>query len=87
MLAAITDMVENVDLILDGFYNSEKEAYDMYCHYAHNIDFSIHKEHHNRSWMVQNCIESHNHELARPKDQHLLNNIGGSKTIYVGCND
>ncbi|KAL0927840.1 hypothetical protein M5K25_002055 [Dendrobium thyrsiflorum] len=29
-----------------GVYTSEKEAYEMYCDYAHNIGFSVRKEHH-----------------------------------------
>ncbi|PKU68038.1 Protein FAR1-RELATED SEQUENCE 5 [Dendrobium catenatum] len=36
-------------------------------------------------WMVQKCIESHNHELARCEDQHLLRtyrNISDEK-LYV----
>ncbi|XP_020684589.1 protein FAR1-RELATED SEQUENCE 5-like [Dendrobium catenatum] len=110
--------------VIKGVYNSEKEAYEKYCHYAHSNGFSVRKEHHHfwpntkkikskdfvyskacfkketemgtkvkyqksctrtgcpvmvrfavsqdGIWTVNKSIESHNHELARSDDQHLL---------------
>ncbi|XP_020698054.2 protein FAR1-RELATED SEQUENCE 5-like [Dendrobium catenatum] len=110
--------------ILSVVCNSEKEAYDMYCRYAHSVGFSVRKDHHSfwpnsrkirmkdfvcskagfkkgldlnakskyrkantrtgcpamirfsvdqdGEWKVNKCVENHNHELARPEDQHLL---------------
>ncbi|KAI0496133.1 hypothetical protein KFK09_022440 [Dendrobium nobile] len=114
---------QNFD-ILSVVCNSEKEAYDIYCHYMHSVGFSVRKDHHyywpnsrkirmkdfvcskagfkkgidlnakskyrrsntrtrcpamirfsvdqDGEWKVNKCIESHNQELARPEDQHLL---------------
>ncbi|KAI0507978.1 hypothetical protein KFK09_014108 [Dendrobium nobile] len=110
--------------LIQGVYNSEKEAYEKYCHYAHSHGFSVRKEHHHfwpntrkvkskdfvcskasfkketnmgtkvkyqksstrtgcptmvrfsvsqdGIWTMNKSIESHNHELAWPDDQHLL---------------
>ncbi|KAI0527089.1 hypothetical protein KFK09_002687 [Dendrobium nobile] len=110
--------------ILSVVCNSEKEAYDIYCRYAHSVGFSVRKDHHcywpnsrkirmkdfvcskagfkkgldlnakskyrkantrtgcpamirfsvdqDGEWKVNKCVENHNHELARPEDQHLL---------------
>ncbi|XP_020694690.1 protein FAR1-RELATED SEQUENCE 5-like [Dendrobium catenatum] len=127
----------NLD-ILSVVCNSEKEAYEIYCHYAHNVSFSVRKDHHcywpnlrkirikdfvcskagfkkgidlnaklkyrksntrtgcpamirfyvdhGGEWKVQKCIESYNHELARPEDQHLLRsyrNISEEKAFVL----
>lgn len=40
-------MVEQINVDVDGWIGySEREAYDMYCSYAHNRGFSVRKEHH-----------------------------------------
>ncbi|KAL0908951.1 hypothetical protein M5K25_023466 [Dendrobium thyrsiflorum] len=112
-----TDRLYRVQLgtpsVARGVYSSEKEAYEMYCNYAHNLlaKFEEHKskdfvcsragykkgidlnsqakyrKSNTRTgcptmirfavsqdgvWTVQKFIESHNHELARRADQHLL---------------
>ncbi|KAL0910675.1 hypothetical protein M5K25_018752 [Dendrobium thyrsiflorum] len=40
-----------------GVYRSEKEAYEMYCEYAHNAGFSVRKEHHSY-WPNSRIIKS-----------------------------
>ncbi|KAH0459208.1 hypothetical protein IEQ34_012022 [Dendrobium chrysotoxum] len=112
-----------VDINLTEIYKCEKEAYEMYCTYAHNTGFSVRKDHHSYwpnsrkirskdfvcskagfkkgpdlnlqmkyrksdtrtgcpaiirfivddgNWKVQKFIESHNHDLVRAEDKHLL---------------
>ncbi|KAL0907937.1 hypothetical protein M5K25_022394 [Dendrobium thyrsiflorum] len=41
-----TEDVKEEMVVRWGVYTSEKEAYEMYCDYGHNVGFSIQKEHH-----------------------------------------
>ncbi|KAL0914138.1 hypothetical protein M5K25_017646 [Dendrobium thyrsiflorum] len=46
-----------VHRVVRGVYRSEKEAYEMYCEYAHNAGFSVRKEHHSY-WPNSRIIKS-----------------------------
>ncbi|PKU67332.1 Protein FAR1-RELATED SEQUENCE 5 [Dendrobium catenatum] len=35
-----------MNIFSQGIYNSEKEAYEKYCHYAHSTGFNVRKDHH-----------------------------------------
>ncbi|KAL0910954.1 hypothetical protein M5K25_019051 [Dendrobium thyrsiflorum] len=46
-----------VHRVVRGVYRYEKEAYEMYCEYAHNAEFSVRKEHHSY-WPNSRIIKS-----------------------------
>ncbi|XP_020671925.1 protein FAR1-RELATED SEQUENCE 5-like [Dendrobium catenatum] len=43
--------------LIQGVYNSEKEAYEKYCKYAHSTGFSVRKDHHH-FWLNSRKIKS-----------------------------
>ncbi|KAL0922877.1 hypothetical protein M5K25_006905 [Dendrobium thyrsiflorum] len=58
-----------------GVYRSEKEAYETYCEYAHNVGLSVRKEHHSY-WPNSRSIKL--------KD-FVCSKVGQKKGIDLNC--